>query len=110
MSGISPVGGFVPFSIPTTVSPVVGAGAPDVTGVEQAAGGGFATALGQGLQSLQQTQTHADELAVQAATGDLTDVHDFMIASTQAQLATELTVTLRNKALDAFNEIMRMQG
>jgi flagellar hook-basal body complex protein FliE len=110
MSGIAAVGGFVPFSIPTAVTPAVGAGASDTTAVEKAGGGGFANALGQGLESLQQTQTHADELAVQAATGDLTDVHDFMIASTQAQLATELTVTLRNKAIDAFNEIMRMQG
>jgi flagellar hook-basal body complex protein FliE len=107
MSGIGAIGGFVPFSIPTAVTPAVGAG---TTAVEQAGGGGFASALGQGLESLQQTQAHADDLAVQAATGDLTDVHDFMIASTQAQLATELTVTMRNKALDAFNEIMRMQG
>jgi flagellar hook-basal body complex protein FliE len=33
-----------------------------------------------------------------------------MIASTQAQVTTELTVALRNKAVDAFNEIMRMQA
>ncbi len=32
-----------------------------------------------------------------------------MIATTQAQLATQLTVALRNKAVDAFNEVMRMQ-
>jgi flagellar hook-basal body complex protein FliE len=110
MSGISPVSGFVPFSIHTAVTPVVGAGAGDTTAVEQAGGAGFANALGQGLENLQQTQAHADDLAVQAATGDLTDVHDFMIASTQAQLATELTVTMRNKAIEAFTEIMRMQG
>ena len=33
---------------------------------------------------------------------------DYVIAATQAELTTELTVTLRNKALEAFNEIMRM--
>jgi flagellar hook-basal body complex protein FliE len=115
MSGIGAVGGFVPFSFPTAVTPAVGtgAGAADAgatDAVERAGGNSFASALGQGLESLQESQAHADDLAVQAATGDLTDVHDYMIASTQAQLATELTVTLRNKAVEAFNEIMRMQG
>jgi flagellar hook-basal body complex protein FliE len=32
-----------------------------------------------------------------------------MIAATQAQVATELTVAVRNKAVEAFNDIMRMQ-
>jgi flagellar hook-basal body complex protein FliE len=70
----------------------------------------FAAALGNGLGQLQQTQTKSDNLAVQAATGDLTDVHDYMIASTEASLATQLTVAVRNKAVDAFKEIMRMQA
>lgn len=115
MTGVSAVGGFVPFSLPTAVTPAVGptadpAGAGGAGAAVSTGGAQFASALGHGLESLQQSQSTADDLAVQAATGDLTDVHDFMIASTQAQLATELTVTLRNKALDAFNEIMRMQG
>ena len=42
-------------------------------------------------------------------TGNATDVHDYMIAATQANLATELTVAVRNKAVEAFNDIMRMQ-
>jgi flagellar hook-basal body complex protein FliE len=57
------------------------------------------------VESLDQT---AQSKAIQAATGDLTDVHDYVIAATEAQTATELTTTLRNKALEAFNDIMRM--
>jgi flagellar hook-basal body complex protein FliE len=70
----------------------------------------FASVLSGGLEKLQATQSRADGLAVQAANGSLTDVHDYMIASTEASLATQLTVAVRNKALDAFNEIMRMQA
>ena len=72
--------------------------------------GDFGAMFTQGLQKLQDVQNVADDLAVQAATGTLTDVHDYMIAATQASLATSLTVAVRNKALDAFNEIMRMQA
>ena len=78
------------------------------TGAPATDGAGFAQALAGGLQNVQDSQAHADQLGVQAATGDLEDVHDYMIAATQAELTTELTVTLRNKALEAFNEIMRM--
>ncbi|GAB3596306.1 hypothetical protein GCM10027446_22940 [Angustibacter peucedani] len=84
--------------------------ASGATGTGAASGTDFAQALQGGLQNVQDTQAKADDLAVKAATGDLSDVHDYMIAATQAELTTELTVTLRNKALEAFNEIMRMQG
>ena len=71
---------------------------------------GFAAALDNGLTQLQKLQSTSDGLAVKAATGDLTDVHDYLIASTEAGLATQLTAAVRNKAVDAFNEIMRMQA
>jgi flagellar hook-basal body complex protein FliE len=53
-------------------------------------------------------QDSAGQLAVKAATGDLGAVHDYTLAATEAQVTTQLTVAVRNKALDAFNEIMRM--
>jgi flagellar hook-basal body complex protein FliE len=80
----------------------------NATKVAGTSGDSFGDVVSKAIDSLQQTQTKADNLAAQAATGDLTDVHDYMIASTQANLATELTVAVRNKAVDAFNDIMRM--
>ncbi len=74
------------------------------------AGGSFAAALGAGLDQVQKAQTTADGLAVQAATGTLSDPSQYLIASTQASLATELTAAVRNKAVEAFNQIMAMQA
>ena len=69
---------------------------------------GFGALLSAGLERLEGMHDSSDRLAVQAATGDLTDIHDYMIASTQTSVATELTVAVRTKAVEAFNEIMRM--
>lgn len=62
------------------------------------------------LENLQGLQSTSSALAVRAVTGDLDDVHDYTIASAQAGLALELTAAIRNKAVDAFTEIMRMQA
>ena len=99
-----------PVSLPVTpVTPT----APVTPAAGTASAGGasgtdFAKVLEGGLDHLQQVQSTADDLALQAATGRLPDPHDYLIASTQASLATELTVAVRNKAVEAFNEIMRM--
>ncbi|HEX5096849.1 MAG TPA: flagellar hook-basal body complex protein FliE [Acidimicrobiia bacterium] len=71
--------------------------------------GDFGNVVVNALESLNALQSKSDNLAVKAATGDLSDVHDYMIASTEASLATEFTVAIRNRAVEAFNEIMRMQ-
>jgi flagellar hook-basal body complex protein FliE len=61
------------------------------------------------LEELQATHKNADSLATKAATGDISDAHDYMIAATQASLATEMTTAVRNKAVEAFTSIMSMQ-
>lgn len=63
-----------------------------------------------GVDRLQQLQSTTDGLAVQAVTGQLADVHDYTIAAAQSSLAIELTAAVRNQAVNAFNEIMRMSA
>jgi flagellar hook-basal body complex protein FliE len=96
------------------IAPVAGLAAPTVnlgtSSANPSSGGDFASQLSASLQHLQDVQTNADNLAVQAATGQLADVHDYIIAATEANLTTQLAVQVRNKALDAFSEIMRMQA
>ena len=98
-AGISPVAPATYLSASSGV-----AGAPGAT-----PGGGFAAALGS-VDQLQQLQSSTDALAVKAVTGTLTDVHDYTIAAAESKLTLELTAAVRNKAVDAFNEIMRMQA
>ena len=93
LSGIGAVGG----TAATTGTPPVSAG-----------DNGFADILTGAIENVQGAQSNADTLAVQAATGDLKDVHDYMIAAQEASLTTEMFVTLKNKAVEAFTEIMRM--
>lgn len=69
---------------------------------------GFNNKLTDALNNLNKTQGHADDLAMQVASGKLEDIHDFTIAATKAELATSLTVAVRNKAVDAFQQIMNM--
>lgn len=86
-------------SVPTQTT-----GAPGATGT----GEGFAGKVAQAMDDLQAVHTTADKTAQLAATGQLTDPSEYMIAATQASLATELTVAVRNKAVEAFNSIMSM--
>ena len=105
IDAISAIGGGLASIAPlgvTDMSTVASAGS--------SSGTDFAAQLTGGLENLQGLQSKSDDLAIQAATGSLTDVHDYMIASTEAALATQLTVAVRNKAVEAFNEIMRMQA
>lgn len=70
--------------------------------------GEFGNLLIKSLDSVEAMGDKASDLSVRAATGDLTAIHDYTIAATEAQVATQLTVAVRNKAVDAFNDIMRM--
>lgn len=72
-------------------------------------GEGFSASLTGALEQLSEAHRVADDLALQAATGDLQAVQDYVIASTEAQLMTQLTVQVRNRAVEAFQDIMRMQ-
>ncbi|NLW17037.1 MAG: flagellar hook-basal body complex protein FliE [Firmicutes bacterium] len=54
-------------------------------------------------------QTMADKLSAQLALGEIDDVAAVMIATEKAALSWQLLQQVRNKLLEAFQEIMRMQ-
>ena len=51
----------------------------------------------------------ADEKSVELATGKTENLHEAMIGFEKAESAFKLLVQVRNKALEAYNEILRMQ-
>ena len=64
----------------------------------------FQTAVGE-VDSLGK---QAEKLTQDAVLGRVDNLHDVMIAAEKARTAMNLTLEVRNKALDAYKEIMRM--
>ncbi len=60
------------------------------------------------INNVVDTQNEVDEQALLLATGQTDDVHNLSIASTQASLSLDLLVELRNKSIDAYNQLMQM--
>jgi flagellar hook-basal body complex protein FliE len=98
--------------LPVGFTPIVPPSAPSL-GATPAAGAvdrvDFADQLASSLDELDRAQKVADESSRLAATGDAASVEAHMAALTEVQLATQLTVAVRNRAVESFNEIMRMQ-
>jgi flagellar hook-basal body complex protein FliE len=69
---------------------------------------GFGQLLRKSLQEVNDLQLHAEKLDKQLAMGTLENVHDATIAAEKAALALELTAQIRNKVLEAYQEIMRI--
>lgn len=106
-SPISPIGGF---------SGIQGIGKgdlfADVAGAQASQGPNtdFAGMLATGIENLQAAQSKASDLAVQVADGTLKDPAQYTMAATESSLRLQLTMAIRNKAVEAFQEIMRMQA
>jgi flagellar hook-basal body complex protein FliE len=87
----------------------VGSAGTSSAPVDKAQGAGFGQAVGDALSKVGAQEVSVQKAAEAAATGDLRSVSDYMIAATEAQLTTQITVAVRDRALSAFNDIMRMQ-
>jgi flagellar hook-basal body complex protein FliE len=110
----SPVAGLSP------MLPAVETGADAVSGAafdaalgratgSNAVGGGLGAAIIDRLEQGQALAARSDDLAIKAVTGQLADPSQYTIAATEAGLFNQMTVALRNKAVEAYSEIMRMQ-
>lgn len=86
-----------------------GIGAPEVRPPAVSGGGSFAGVLKSSLAEVNQLQQKADAAITALATGDKASLHDTMIAIEQADVSFRLMMQVRNKIVEAYQEIMRMQ-
>jgi flagellar hook-basal body complex protein FliE len=95
--GAAGVGGTTPLTAPT-LTQSAGSATNATSG----------SAFQNGLDAVSKSISAADSASAGVATGTATDLHQVTIAATKAQLGVELTVAMRNKAVEAYQEIMRM--
>lgn len=69
----------------------------------------FQTYLTNALQEVNAAQKESTTMTNKLITGEIEDLHQVMIAAQKASLTLDLTVQVRNKVVEAYQEIMRMQ-
>ena len=88
---------------------------PGLPGLEQVASAkspssaGFGELVGEHLSQLQALEQDAASQAQAVATGASADLAGALLSVERADLALQLTTQLRNKAVEAYQEVMRMQ-
>ena len=91
------------------IAPISGGIAPAVKGQSVSAPGGFKELLTQALNAVNDAGNVSDADALSIMTGQVSSPHDILISTEEAKIALDLTLAIRSKAIDAYNEIMRMQ-
>jgi flagellar hook-basal body complex protein FliE len=86
----------------------VGATSP-TQGSQQAGGTGFGNVLGDLIGKLDAGQQQAAQASQDLATGRATDISSVVSQVEKASLEIQLATQVRNKVVDAYNELMRMQ-
>lgn len=66
------------------------------------------SAFNQVLNNLNESSTNADSMVTQLASGKDVDIADVMIASTENDVNFRVAMAIRDKLVDAYREVMRM--
>lgn len=86
---------------------------PSLDGPDKAGAGddtGFAGVLGRALSEAGASERAADDAAVRFAAGDPeVGIHEVVIAAEKANIGVRFAVTLKNRAIEAYRELMNTQ-
>ena len=83
-----------------------------IEGLRQKSGAGetpFADLLGDAVGEANRLENEAQNAVTGLMTGSGVDVHQAMIATQKASMAFELSLAVRNKAIQAYQQVMGMQ-
>lgn len=69
----------------------------------------FKEVLGRMVKEVNAAQVRADEAIKGFLSGEIKDLHQVVLATEEARLMLELAVQVRNKVVEAYQEISRMQ-
>ncbi len=69
----------------------------------------FAKVLKEALEKVNEQQKKAEKMADDYAAGKISNIHEVIIEAEKASIALRLTVEVRNRIVEAYREIMRMQ-
>ena len=98
MPAVNPIGSIpIPFPEP--------AGAPGATGK----GEGFRELIEGAIGKVEQTRGAAAQVVESFLAGEGGELHTALLATQRAELALDLFLETRNKVVQAYQEIMRMQ-
>ena len=95
---IAPVGGVGPLAGKNPLTPATSS---DATG--------FKDLLGKYINDVNTMQSSADKSVRDLATGNMNNLHQVIVAINEADLSFQLMMQVRNRLVDAYKEVMRMQ-
>ncbi|MFH1862880.1 MAG: flagellar hook-basal body complex protein FliE [bacterium] len=82
---------------------------PEVSSPSESGETSFKDTLKHFIQDVNSMQLNAEGTATRLATGELENLHQVMLAMEEAQTSFQLMMEMRNKILEAYREVMRMQ-
>ena len=98
----------------TPISSIAPIAMPQLTAASGAAGaagqpGEFQSVLSSAIDSIQSQQDNAAGSVQKFLSGENEELHTTILATQKAELAFQLGLQIRNKVVDAYQEIMKMQ-
>jgi flagellar hook-basal body complex protein FliE len=95
----APISNITPIALPQSVASTAAA----------SQSGDFASVLSSAIGSIESLQNSASDSVQKFLTGQNEELHTTVLATQKAEMAFELGLQVRNKVVDAYQEIMKMQ-